>query len=98
MAEKCCAMCGRAFKAPKAIQAPKDPATMTKAELFAHYRKTAPVEDVRFAIRAGVQMSEPLRDDWQALLGLAPSIARAETYRRLHSLQARWRTERNQVA
>ncbi len=95
MANQCCPTCGRALPKPKASAPPADLSAMTTAERFAYFKKTAPVEDVRFALRAGVKMSPALRDDWQALLGLAPTLARGETYRRLTALQARWRIEDN---
>ena len=94
MAQQCCPTCGRAFAKPKAVQVPVDLAAMTPDQLFAHYKKTAPIEDVRFALRAGVDLG-PFRDDWQALLGLAPTLARGEVYRRLSILQGEARRARN---
>lgn len=94
MAQQCCPTCGRAFTKPKAVPVPVDLAAMTPDQLFAHYKKTAPVEDVRFALRAGVDLG-PFRDDWQALLGLAPTLTRGEVYRRLSILQGEARRARN---
>lgn len=61
-----------------------DTATMADAELYAYYKRTAPIEDLRFLLRGC--MSDALR-------------ARAEritnpTARDLASLRAAWRTER----
>ena len=90
----CCPTCGRAWPKAKAAPVSGDIATMTTAQLYAQYKKTAPIEDVRFALRIGADLSPGLRDDWQALLGIAPTLTRAETYRRLKGLQQRWRQER----
>lgn len=95
MAQQCCPTCGRAYPKPKpAAQVATSIDPLSVAELYARYKKTAPVEDVRFALRAGVDLG-PFRDDWQALLGLAPTMARGEVYRRLTILQVEARRARN---
>jgi hypothetical protein len=68
---------------------------MSDAEVFAYYRRTAPVEDLKFFLRVA-QMSPELRADAQALLN-GPRLPRTEHYRRLVALQDRWRRERNEA-
>jgi hypothetical protein len=71
-------------------------ARMSDAELRAHYRATAPLEDVRFAIRTGVDLGR-LDGRWHAL---ADAVARgvltnrAEIYAELRALQDEWRLDR----
>lgn len=96
MAQPCCPTCGRALPKPKAVKVADsiDLATMTDEQLRAHYKKTAPVEDIRFALRVGVRLGT-VAPAWEALLGLAPQLTAAEAKRRLVSLQGQWRRERN---
>jgi len=61
---------------------------------LAHFKKTAPAEDARFAIRIGVAMSDDLRARWLALAEAAPTMPRADVYRRLTLLQGEWRRGR----
>ncbi len=46
----CCSECGRSLPKPK-IAPNVDTANMTDAELFRHYKQTAPIEDLRFYLR-----------------------------------------------
>lgn len=95
-ARACCPTCGRAYAKPKAApdRTSIDPTSI--AEVYAHYKRTAPVEDVRFALRVGVVMSPELAIDWAVLLAdvEAGRVQRAEGYRRLYRLQERWRRDR----
>ena len=84
-----CPTCGRAYRKAKAHT--------TDNDIFATYHASAPVEDVRFALRVDVAMSDTLRADWTALLTVAPSLRRTEVYRRLGSLQDRWRREQGRI-
>jgi hypothetical protein len=68
---------------------------MSDADVFRHFHRTAPVEDLRFFLRHA-QLSPDLRADGEALLaaGCRDSgglLARSEWYRRLTALQDRWR-------
>ena len=100
MAGQCCPACGRAMPTPKARKIACEPltderrATMSDAEIHAHYKATAHVEDVRFNIKHGIvdDMPAELASEWRALLADAESgrIKRAETHRRLWRLSERW--------
>jgi hypothetical protein len=75
--------------------APAPPDAMTAAELYAYYKRTAPVDDIRFAIRVGVDLSPELTDEWLALLEDAKDgLPASECRWRLWALQDRWRAER----
>ena len=62
---------------------------MTEAELFAYYKRTANVEDCRFALKYNLPMSDELRAEWQALADVAGKLSRAECRKRLYALQVR---------
>lgn len=85
-----CPLCGhnptrRSVKPPVAV----DTATLTDAELFAHYKRTANLEDARFALKYDLPMSDEIRADWRALVDVAPRLPRAECLRRLRALRFR---------
>ena len=96
-AEACCPTCGRKFAAPKRSPVgnlAKSTADMSTAELFAHFKATAALEDVRFylhtvkgspAVMAGLQALE------LSILNL--KIPRADVYRQLWKLKAQWAGE-----
>jgi hypothetical protein len=88
---ECCATCGRKVPITKARIAPAavDTATMTEAELYAHYKRTAPAEDVRFALKHDLEMPADLRAEWEVLAVDAASLPAAETRRRLYRLHVR---------
>ena len=97
---KLCPHCGKSIEPVKRAKPPADVGSvdtskMTNAELFAYYKKTGPLEDVRFFIRTGI-LSPAVRAGAEALeaaiLELKP--ARAEIFRQLGNLQDRWRRER----
>lgn len=93
MAEHLCAACGKWFKAverkAKAVAPAVDTATMTEADLYAWYRKTAPVEDARFYLRVlNGTLAPALRGALDSLILQAP--ARAEFYRQLWAVKAQW--------
>ena len=72
-----------------------DTSRLSDAELFRHYKRTAPVEDLRFFLRHA-RLSRDLRADGEALLALGcrdtgGTLSRSEWYRRLTALQDRWR-------
>ena len=49
----CCETCGRTLPQPKPASDPTDLDAMTTAERFAYFKRTAPVEDLKFLIRHG---------------------------------------------
>jgi hypothetical protein len=64
------------------------------ADLYAYYKRTAPVEDVRFALRAGVDL-HGLTDRWQDLLARAEAgLRRSAVYAELAILHGEWRRTR----
>jgi hypothetical protein len=72
---------------PRPIQAEPaamDTSTMTDAELYAHYKRTAPAEELRFFLRGG--KSDILRTRAEAITN--------PTARDLASLREAWRIER----
>jgi hypothetical protein len=69
-------------------------ADMSHAEVFAYYKKTALLGDVRFLLRA--RLSPGLRADVETLeRDVLAGLGRVEGYRRYVSLQDRWRGESN---
>src|SRR5205814_2957965 len=81
----------------RALVAPVDASRLSDAELFRHYRRTAPVEDLRFFLRH-TQLSPDLRADGETLLAAGcrdtgGAVSRVEWYRRLTALHNRWRRE-----
>ena len=95
-----CPHCQQTIKAPRKPKGPElihgDTSQMTDAEVFAYYKRTAPLEDLRFMLR-NARMSERLRGACLALEAAAtvttvsPAAFKAQYLR----LQAEWRIERN---
>ena len=106
MAKHTCPNCAHVFtttaaKKPKAdipilSDADVNTAAMDLKTLFAHYKATAPLEDVRFFLRIG-SLSPAVRAGLEALelaiLHTKPS--RQAIYREYGRLQDRWRAESN---
>lgn len=70
---------------------------MSNADLYRHYHRTAPVEDLRFFLRVA-RLSPSLRAIGDALLvdgcrETGGALTRSEWYRQLTALQGRWRRE-----
>jgi hypothetical protein len=70
---------------------------MSDAELYRHYRQTAPVEDLRFFLR-NASTPPDLRAAGERLLAegcraTGGTLSRSDWYRRLTALQDRWRRE-----
>lgn len=82
--------------AKAALPATADTSEMTEAEMRAYYKRTAPAEDARFALRAGVTLPPDLAEAWHVLAQIADRLPRAEVFRRLHALQDEWRRWRNE--
>ena len=97
-----CPGCGRPIRRPRDTarsidSAPVDVSRLSDADVYRHFKRTAPVEDLRFFLRHA-QLSPELRADGDALLvaGCRESngtLTRAEWYRRLTALQDRWRRD-----
>lgn len=80
----------------KTVAAPVDPASMTDAQVFAHYHRTAPVEDLKFFLRVAT-MSDGLRSRVADLLRRAEAgLSRHAVYREYVVLQDAWRRESNE--
>jgi len=76
---------------------PVDTSRLSDAELFRHYERTAPVDDLRFFL-SHARLSPGLRADGEALLAIGcretgGALSRSEWYRRLTALQDRWRRD-----
>jgi len=70
---------------------------MSDAELYRHYRQTAPVEDLRFFLR-NASTPPDLRAAGELLLAggcrdTGGTLSPSDWYRRLTALQDRWRRE-----
>ena len=74
-----------------------DTSRLSDAELFRQFKRTAPIEDLRFFLRHA-RLSPALRADGDALLAAScrntgGTLSRSDWYRRLTALQDRWRRE-----
>lgn len=89
-----CPTCGhrKTVKTPKPKHDHVDLSSLSRDELYAHYKRTAPVEDVRFWLRA--RMSEPIRDEFNLLMVEAMSGPVRDYKTRFTNLRDRWRQER----
>ena len=96
-----CPCCGRPLGRPRptvrsADSGPSvDTSKLSDAELFKHYKRTAPVEDLRFFLRHA-RLSPELQASGDALLAAGcrdtgGTLSRSDWYRRLTALQDRWR-------
>jgi hypothetical protein len=62
---------------------------------MAYYRKSAPIEDIRFTLRHS-RLSKEVRASYEALEAQAVAgLARSAVYRQYVLLQQRWRHEHN---
>lgn len=70
---------------------------LSESELREHYHTTAPIEDVRFALRVNIVMPHALREEWESLYNdvCVLKMKRREVYRRLENLLDTWRLWRN---
>lgn len=70
---------------------------MTDQQRFAYFKRTAPVEDLRFMIRIGTSdLPITLADAWIAAANSAPSRTAADNKRIFKSLCQRWRAASNE--
>jgi len=82
---------------PADVPASVDTSRLSAAELFRHFKRTAPVEDLRFFLRHA-RLSPDLRAEGDALLAIGcrntgGTLTRSNWYRRLTALQDRWRRD-----
>ena len=91
MTPNACPCCGRAF--PKAKAAPVvNVSELSEKDVFAYYKRTAPVENVRFQLR--LNLSPDVRAGYDALLERLianAGKATADTNREYLRLQEVWR-------
>jgi hypothetical protein len=96
-----CPSCGRPLRRPRHTPVPAeasiDTRGMSDTELYRHFKRTAPVEDLRFFLRVA-SVSPEVRAAGEALLAAGchdtgGTLSRADWYRRLTTLQDRWRQE-----
>lgn len=95
---KTCPTCGRKLTAAKrttsAITAAIATADMSNKELFAYYKKTAALGDVRFMLAK--TLSADLRARFADLeRDVVGGLGRVDAYRQYVNLQADWRAESN---
>jgi hypothetical protein len=92
MSTTSCPCCGRAFPKPKAVTAVVNPAELSDADVFAYYKRTAPVEDVRFRLR--LALAADVRQGFETLLATLESQggkATPATKREYIRLDQMWR-------
>jgi hypothetical protein len=96
-----CPACGRPMprrrNTPAEASAPVDTNRMSDADLYQHFRRTAPIEDLRFFLRHA-KLSQDLQAAGETLLAedcrdTGGTVSRSDWYRRLTALQDRWRRE-----
>jgi hypothetical protein len=91
-----CTSCGRPMRRPRqaselaTLLAPVDTRLMSGVELYRHYHRTAPVEDLRFFLRHA-RLSPALRA--AGCRDTGGTLTRPDWYRSLTALQDRWRRE-----
>lgn len=89
----CCPTCGRKYA--KAVTTDLHPSEMGNLELFAYYKRIAPIEDLKFFLKHA-EMTSELRSLAEALLSEGPhTMTRALWNRRMSALHAQWRAEHN---
>lgn len=94
-----CPCCNRTMPKPRRVSAePADTSTLDVKALYAHYKATAPIEDLKFFLRSPT-LPKMVRCDAEALLHTMTQnpLPRAEFYRRLTALQDRWRIVANGI-
>lgn len=94
-----CPSCGRPMRRSRRTEPDTviDTSRLSDAEVFRHFHRTAPVEDLRFFLRHA-RLSPALQACGEALLALGcrdtgGMLSRSEWYRQLTALQDCWRRE-----
>ena len=88
-----CPCCGHTYqnaRKPKAVPPPVDTSQLSDREVYAHYKRIAHVEDVRFFARV-----YPTPAVLALLSAAETGLNRSETLRQLVRLQAEWRRATN---
>lgn len=103
MSAHTCPNCGHVYKAETKPKAPRlvpatDPSLMSDRELFAYYKRTAPLEDLRFLMR-NQHTSANLRAACEVLeaAALTTTLTPAAFKAQYLQLQAQWRRDRNRA-
>lgn len=96
MKNQICECCGQTIKAKRErVVMPANTADMTDAQLYAHYKKTSPVEDVRFFL-THTRLSHELAHTGTILLIAAQNgLKRSDVLWQLACLQDEWRRASN---
>ena len=86
-----CQCCGQTIKAIKTAVSvePIDTLTLSTADVYAYFKKTAPIEDAKFFLRDNSLLTPEQISEVEALIARPP--ARTEFYRRLRNVQDAWR-------
>ena len=99
-----CPSCGRPMRRPRPAEsaAVVDTHRISDADVYRHFKRTAPLEDLRFFLRHA-RLSPARRADGDALLAVGcrdtgGTLSRSDWYRRLTALQDRWRRETADVS
>lgn len=95
-----CPCCGRPAPRPRPTLQPAipvDTGRLSDADVFRHFKRTAPVEDLRFFLQY-VRLSPELRAEGDALRAAGcrdtgGTLTRADWYRQLTAIQDRWRRD-----
>lgn len=91
-----CTCCGQTIRTAKQAKAAitVDTSRLSDAELHAHYKATAPVEDAKFFLMACSTLTADMRAELESLISNPP--ARAAFYRRYRAVQDAWRMLTNE--
>ena len=81
----CCPSCGRRLRTKQPLAVATDTTTLTTAQLYAFYKQTSAMEDLKFLLRVGPLSAE--------LRARAEAIS-TPTARDMTALRTAWRIER----
>lgn len=68
---------------------PEELDKLSHKDRFAYFKKQAPVNDATFPQRHNLDLPEEVKAEWAQLAADAPSLTRAEVYKRLYALKQR---------
>jgi hypothetical protein len=91
MAQHTCPSCGRKLPKPKAADVLADPASMTRDQLFAYYKKIAPSQDRMFFQKNLENALYPPSLHLQAASAALPENPKPA---QIAAIRSAWRTER----
>jgi hypothetical protein len=89
-----CECCGQTIKVAKVLTIVTDTLSLSTADAYAYFKKTAPVEDAKFLLRSPL-LTDAMRGELESLIARPP--ARAEFYRRYINIQDAWRQRSNEA-